>query len=215
MRKKVQTLILDFDGTLIDSQLDIAAAANYTLEKMGRPKLPVKQIAGYIGGGLGPLLKRSLGEENTHLFDQAMPIYRQYYYAHCTNYTTLYPGAKEILAHFKDRDIAMATNKMLDMTMKILEHFEIAKYFKVVLGPDSVQKRKPHPEAIEKILTELGNPKETALIVGDTRFDIESGKNAGIMTCGVTYGFGTRQVLEECGADVIIDNLQDLMLYYE
>ena len=109
----------------------------------------------------------------------------------------------------------MATNKMLDMTMKILEHFDIARYFKVVLGPDSVQRRKPHPEAIERILTELGNPKETALMVGDTRFDIEAGKNAGIMTCGVTYGFGSRQEVEECGADIIIDSLQKLTLYYE
>ena len=213
-KKKVQTLILDFDGTLIDSHLDIAHAANYTLRKMGRPELPIEQITGYIGGGLGPLVKKSLGED-THLFEKAMPMYRQYYYEHCTDYTTLYPGAREILNHFKDRDIAMATNKMLDMTMKILEHFDIARYFKVVLGPDSVQRRKPHPEAIERILTELGNPKETALMVVDTRFDIEAGKNAGIMTCGVTYGFGSRQEVEKCGADIIIDSLQKLTLYYE
>ncbi|NLJ34444.1 MAG: HAD-IA family hydrolase [Firmicutes bacterium] len=214
-KKKVQTLILDFDGTLIDSHLDIAKAANYTLRKMGRPELAIEQIKGYIGGGLGPLLKKSLGEENLNLFAEAMPIYRQYYYEHCTDYTTLYPGAREILEHFRDRDIAMATNKMFALTMKILEHFDIARYFKIVLGPDSVQRRKPHPEAIEKILTELGNPKETALMVGDTRFDIEAGKNAGIMTCGVTYGFGSRQEVEECGADIIIDGLQELTLYYE
>jgi phosphoglycolate phosphatase len=214
-KKRIETLILDLDGTLIDSRLDIARAANYTLAKLGCPQLPEEQIAGFIGGGVGPLLKKALGNRSEELFERALPIYKQRYWEHCTDYTTLYSGVKEILSYYQDKDIAMATNKLVPMTMKILEHFEIASYFKLVLGPDSVKNRKPHPEAIEKILAQLGNPKETALIVGDSHFDIETGKNAGIMTCGVTYGFGSRQELEDSGADVIIDRLEDLMLYYE
>jgi len=214
-KKRIETLIFDLDGTLIDSRLDIARAANYTLAQLGLPQLPEEKITGFIGGGVGPLLKKALGERSKELFARALPIYKERYLAHCTDYTTLYPGVREVLAHFQAKDIAMATNKLVPMTVKILEHFGIASYFKLVLGPDSVQNRKPHPEAVEKILAHLGKPRETALMVGDSHFDIETGKNAGIMTCGVTYGYGSRQVLEECGADVIIDRLQDLTLYFE
>ena len=214
-KKRIETLIFAWDGTLIDSKLDIAKAVIYTLAQLGLPQLPEEQIKGFIGGGTGPLLKKALGDRGEEFFDQALSIYKGRYLEHCTDYTTLYPGVKEALAHFKDKDIAMATNKLVPMTMKILEHFEIASYFTMVLGPDSVENRKPHPESIERILAHTGNPRETALIVGDSHFDIKTGKNAGIMTCGVTYGYGSREVLEECGADVIIDRLEDLTLHFQ
>lgn len=208
---RIETLIWDLDGTVADTRWDVARAVNYTMRQFQLPELPEEQAASYLGGGLEPLLKKAVGPENEYLLERMMPVFKEYYHEHSTDSTVLYPGVKETIEHFDYLDMALATNKLSVISRKILAHLEILDYFQVVLGPDSVKNRKPHPEAVHTILEQLGNPRETAMLVGDSHIDVETGRNAGIITCGVTYGIGSRQELEQAGPDLMLDDVRDLV----
>ncbi|MBI3399329.1 MAG: HAD family hydrolase, partial [Deltaproteobacteria bacterium] len=108
--------------------------------------------------------------------------------------------------------LAIATNKPLNLTERILDGLNIANYFQKVVGGDGVQNKKPAPEAIENILKELHVLPKKAVFIGDSKIDIEAGKKAGVVTIGAVYGFRGRQELEEAGADVIIADIKELIL---
>lgn len=214
MVKIVETLIFDFDGTLVDSRQDIINALNYTLRKLDYPPLPAEVVAGYVGGGAAALVQEALGVNSRELNERFLPVFLEIYAGHCTEYTTLYPNVREVLAYYQAKKLCIVTNKITPITMKILRHFGISSYFAAVLGPDLVKNSKPHPEPIEKVLQAVGAKKNTAVMIGDSPIDIEAGKNAGIMTCGAAYGLRPRHELAASGADIIIEQLTDLFCYY-
>ncbi len=107
--------------------------------------------------------------------------------------------------------MAIATSKKTNFTNKILSHFGIKKYFRIVVGGDAVLKEKPHPEMIDKILSDLNWDRSSAVIVGDTAADIMAGKNAGILSCGVTFGYGLAEDIRSANPNYIIEDLIDLI----
>lgn len=211
----VETIIFDLDGVLIDSGRDIAAAANYTLAVLGLELLPADLVASYIGGGAEPLLRRCLGARSPELFDQALPLFKRRYAEYCVVETVLYEGVAELLAGCRAEGIrmAIATNKSEVTTARILEAFGISAYFEAVVGPERVARRKPDPEALQIILAALGAAACSTIMVGDTGGDILAGKNAGCLTCGVTYGFGTAEEIAAANPDLIIHRPGELLAY--
>lgn len=212
MQWPVETVIFDLDGVLIDSGQDIANAVNYTLQVLGRPTLPSKQIIGYIGPGVEGIWRQCLGADAEQFLDKALPIYKARYAEYCVVETIAYPDIPEVLAQLKSRGkgMAVATNKQENFTKRILEGLNIAQYFDVVVGAESVHRRKPDPEAIQLILAKLGTSPATAVVVGDASSDIKAAKAAGTISCGVTYGCGSRQEIEEAQPDFIINKAGEL-----
>lgn len=206
-----ELIIFDLDGTLIDSSEDIAWAVNKTLRQMGFEEFSYQAIKERIGWGVKMLLQKALPEEKHNLLEEARAIFMGYYGNHLLVKTKLYPGAKGVLEHFKGKKLAIATNKPLNLTEKILDQLNISVCFQKVVGGDGVQNKKPAPEAIEIILKELKALPGKAVFIGDSKIDIEAGKKAGIITIGAAYGFRGRQELEEAGADVIIDDIKELV----
>lgn len=206
-----ELIIFDLDGTLIDSSEDIAWAVNKTLKQMRFEELSYQAIKERIGWGVKMLLQKALPEEKHNLLEEARAIFMGYYSSHLLVRTRLYPGAAEVLQHFKDKKIAIATNKPLNLTEKILDELNILIYFRKVIGGDGVQNKKPAPEAIEIILKELNVLPKEAVFIGDSMIDIEAGKKAGVITIGAAYGFRGRQELEEAGADVVIEDIKELI----
>ena len=212
MQWKVQAVIFDLDGVLIDSGMDIANAVNFTLQTLGRPTLPSAQIIGYIGPGIEGIWRQCLGADAEQLLSVALPIYKARYREYCVVETTFYPGIPETLSQLKSRGktMAVATNKPEVFTRRILEGLDLAHYFDVVVGAESVQRKKPDPEAIQLIFAKLGVPSETTLVVGDASTDIQAAKAAKTMSCGVTYGYGSRQEILEAYPDFVIDRAEQL-----
>jgi phosphoglycolate phosphatase len=212
MQKTVDVLVFDFDGVLVDSGLDIANAMNYVLRHFGLRELPPKTIIGFIGRGAGKLVEDSLGEAHKDLLDQALPMFLQRYSEFFLVDTCLYPGVKEVLEfyHQAGKTLAIATQKPEPITHAILTGLEINPYISIIVGPESITHRKPHPESIIKILQATQTDPQQLIMVGDMPTDIQTGKAAGTLTCAVTYGLGQRADLEAALPDYVIDAIKEL-----
>ena len=211
---KIETIIFDLDGTLIDSLGDLISAVNKTLEHFELPILPDKVIGSYVGEGMELLIKRSIGENNLEKFEEVLSFYVTAYKEECESSTVLFQGVLKVLEKLKEKgiNIALATNKSIGFTESILKNLGIYEDFDVVMGPENVKNRKPHREVVDVIIEKVGGKLENTLIVGDSKFDILCGKNAGIYTCGVTYGIGTVESLIEAKADFLVSDIEKLLL---
>ncbi len=213
MKWQIETIIWDFDGVLADTWKDIANATNFVMESLGRAQIPPGVIAGYIGGGAEPLLRQCLADRAEELLPQALPLFAQRYREYGCVETALYPGVREFLGKCRQAGYRMAinTNKFETLTQEILRRMDIQDYFQVMIGLESIKRKKPDPESVNVILERMGTPPAQALMVGDTWMDIGAGKAAGTVTCGVTYGYGKPGELEEAKPDFIVNRLEEML----
>jgi phosphoglycolate phosphatase len=211
-KKTVDVLVFDFDGVLVDSGLDIASAMNYVLRHFNLPELPADVIISFIGRGAGMLVRDSLGQAHQDLLDQALPMFLQRYSEFYLVDTSLYPGVQELLEfyHRAGKTLAIATQKAEPITHAILAGLKINPYISIVVGPESITHRKPHPESIIKILQATQTDPQRLVMVGDMATDIQAGQAASTLTCAVTYGLGQRTDLEAARPDFIIDEITEL-----
>ncbi len=209
-KAKVNVIIFDLDGVIIDSGEDIANAVNHTLEKYGREKLSKEEIINYVGFGGLYLIRMCFKGSDEDTIQKAFVDYKSYYYDNPIVKTRLYPGVEEILERFKDKKMAVVTNKPQAIAMRILEKFGVLRYFGMVLGPESLKRMKPDPEGLVKVLDHFGEKPELALMTGDSHTDIEAGKSIGTLTCGVTYGLGSREKLLLSSPDFVVDDIRKL-----
>ncbi|MCX7922516.1 MAG: HAD-IA family hydrolase [Clostridia bacterium] len=210
MKKDVSIIIFDFDGVIVDSGRDIANAVNYALRYFGRRELAYEQLISYVGRGVEHLIGKSFEGGSDEIIKKAIPVYKNYYLENCIKESVLYPDVKEILEYFRDKKIALVTNKPEDLTLKILDGMGVRQYFNMVVGPESVSKMKPNPEGLLKVIGYFGEEAGRTIMVGDSYTDIEAGKNAGTYTCGVTYGLGDVNALTKSGPDFIVDDIKGL-----
>ncbi len=218
----IQLVIFDLDGTLIDSRLDLVHSVNATLRHMKRPELPDEVIASYVGDGAPALIQRALGSEadDEKLVRSGLEFFLAYYRQHKLDHTTLYEGIAQALAavqashNGQPRKMAVLTNKPVNPSRAIIEALGLDRFFVVVYGGNSFATKKPDPEGARAILREVSvGPAET-LIVGDSGVDILTGRNAGIWTCGVTYGFAPH-TLRDPLPDVVLDQPSEIAKLFE
>ena len=204
-------IVFDLDGVIIDSAGDLVGAARYCLRQVGSADRDFSFIRSCIGGGARNLLLRCLDDDKKHLADEALEIFRNYYVQNCTKQTVLYPSVRDVLEFYAHKKrLALATFKIRTATHKVLAALDILDCFDVVVTADDVRRPKPDPECIDTILETLQCDRDTAVLVGDTPTDVQTGRNAGIATCAVAYGIGTRAQLDEAKPDYIIDDIREL-----
>jgi phosphoglycolate phosphatase len=206
----VRALIFDLDGTLIDSELDLALAVNAALVEMGRGQLPHEQILGYIGQGAPSLIARALGDGATEEEClRALEFFIKYYSVHKLDHTVPYPGVRETLDALSGMHMAVLTNKPVGASRGILQGLGLASHFQVIYGGNSFERKKPDPIGVATILREFGTDPVQAMVVGDSEIDVLTARNAGTWVCGVTYGFGSHR-LAEYPPDLLVDTLTEL-----
>ena len=215
-KQKIKLLIFDLDGTLVDTLPGIAAALRHVMKELECEKfgceLPSDDfVRKNIGGGAKKLLQNAFGDKADLLLPKALPFYADHYAQNAEVGTSLYPGVAETLAYFaKKFRMAVVTAKARTATLSVLESFDIMKYFDVVITSDDVQKLKPDPEGVQKILDKMGEVPSHAMLVGDTHVDVATAKNAGVVSCAVTYGYGAEQILQEALYDCVVDTFESL-----
>jgi len=205
-------IIFDLDGTLIDSSEDIALAANRVLADLGHTKMDSGKVKEGIGWGVKTLLEKMMPGEGAERIEYARMKFLEYYWENTVVNTYLYKGVRETIDYFSliNKKMAVVTNKPVKYTEKILTELALSRYFNLIIGGDSLQNRKPHPEPVEMVVSSLKVRKERVVIIGDSPIDCETGKRAGIATIGVEYGFRSRKELEDAGCDIIIKDFSDL-----
>ena len=141
-------------------------------------------------------------------------FFSAHYESHLLDKTALYPGVHEVLDYFRGKRRVVVSNKMHRLTVAVLRGLGVEKQFDAILGGDSAAEKKPHPALIHDVLGRFRILPGQGLIVGDGDTDIEAGKRAGVVTCGVTYGFGSREGLIAAEPDILIDDLAELSRYF-
>lgn len=204
-------VIFDLDGCVIDSFQDICDSANATLEHFKLPKKEDAFIRESIGGGAANLVRR-ITDNQSENYESVLAFFKAHYTQNCTHKTALYEGVYEALAKLHaEKTVAMATNKLRSITLLILEHLGVSRFFDMIVAADDLPTTKPNPECIELILKKFKLTPSDAILVGDTKIDVQTGKNASVETIGVTYGFGTRKELVESGATVIVEKMSEVL----
>lgn len=209
-RVPVDLIIFDLDGTLIESKWDIAEAVNLTLADLGLPVRSQDEIFSFVGDGIKRLLRLAVGEENHSRYEDALGVFRGHYLAHCLDRTKFYPGVEQVLGYFTDKYKAVATNKSLEYTTKILKGLG-AHHFAYVVGGDDGYGLKPEPGMLLKIMEALKVTRDRTVLIGDSTNDIKGAHNAGIRVCAVGYGMGNREKMAACQPDWFIEEPEELM----
>ena len=211
MKRQVEAVLFDLDGTLVDSGRDIAASVNWVLGEMGLPQHSLPEIQRFVGDGMKTLLTRAIGTDDEERLTAGIKLFRAHYREHCLDTSTLYPGVRAVLEALRAKPLAVVTNKPRPVSLHMIEALGIAPYFKVILGGESTPNKKPHPEPLLHALKALDVAPERSAMVGDHANDIEAGKAAGLWTCAVTYGLTDRAALERTQPDLFLDRLEDLL----
>ncbi len=215
---RLRLFVFDLDGTLIDSRLDLIHSVNATLRHLGRPELEGDVIASYVGDGAPALVRRVLGEtdaDDQALVSAALEYFLAYYRVHKLDHTTVYAGIPEVLTELAEssngvqRKMAVLSNKPVVPSRAIVQALGLADFFVHVYGGNSFPTKKPDPLGLRTILDQTGVPAEQAVMIGDSSIDVLAGRNAGLWTCGVTYGFAPH-TLEQAAPDVLIDDPLEL-----
>ncbi len=213
---RIRLLVFDLDGTLIDSRLDLIHSVNAMLQHIGRPELDGDVIASYVGDGAPALVRRAVGDtDDEALFRRALEYFLGYYRLHKLDHTTVYEGIAEALASVADstngvrRQMAVLSNKPVNPSRDIVQALGLGDFFVRVYGGNSFTTKKPDPLGVRTILRETGMAADEALMIGDSSVDVLTGRNAGLWTCGVTYGFAPHS-LEEAPPDVLIESPREL-----
>lgn len=213
--EKIQLVVFDLDGTLIDSEYDLAASVNAMLRQYGRNELPLAVIKTYIGDGAPMLVRRALGDPNDEAFlQEALLYFLNYYREHKLDSTYAYEGVApslEQIASFNGggRKLAVLTNKPVRPARDILAGLGLAGRFVQIYGGNSFETKKPDPLGARAIMQEAGVLPEESVMVGDSEVDILTAHNAGMWSIGVNYGFAPHS-LERVHPDVLVDTPAEL-----
>lgn len=207
---KNKLVIFDLDGTLLDTIGDLAEACNHMLALRGLGLHTREEYAQMVGNGILNLVKRALPEElrTPDYVEVARQDFLDYYVAHIDCYTRPYDGIREVLSALQERGwtMAVASNKFDSGTQYLVSKIFPDTPFKAVYGNREGFPLKPDKALLDIIMEECGATTETTVMVGDSGVDMQTAKNAGVRSIGCTWGFRSREELEQNGADVIVNN---------
>jgi phosphoglycolate phosphatase len=205
----IKLVMFDLDGTLVDSSIDITNALNYATEPYAFEKITPARTIMLVGEGVTRLIEKLVGEERSELVPEVLDRFVRYYSDHLVDFTLPYDGIRETLEKLERYKKAVVSNKTEELSRRLMEKLDLLKYFDMVLGSDSADERKPSPKPLEKVLSAVRVKPDEAVIVGDSNYDIEAGRAAGVYTVAVTYGF--RRVEHLGAADRIISAVDQLI----
>jgi len=212
---KLEAIVWDLDGTLVDSAPDLASALNRVLDKRGFAGHSLSTVRGMIGNGVPKLVERGFNAIGIRLetgqLDDLVSLFVQEYRTCATDRTRPYPLVVEVLEQIREMNIPMGvcTNKPEALSRQILEGLSLSGYFSSVVGGDSTSTRKPDPQPLLTCLRQLVTEPASSLMIGDSAVDVNAARAAGVCVGVVPWGY-RHTPIEDLGADFIIHNLNDL-----
>ena len=211
--RRFRYYLFDLDGTINDSGPGIMKSVQYALDRMGYPKQPEELLRKFVGPSLMDSFS-SLFQMSEEQAEEAVRLYRENYVQNKALYDLeVYDGMRETLRKLKENGsfLAIVTSKPHSITDLVVDHFELRQYFDYITGPELSDPSSDKSKLIRRAMEALGAVPEETVMTGDTRYDVEGAAACGIASCGVTYGYGTLEELEEAGADFLADKPEDIL----
>lgn len=209
-RKIFELLIFDLDGTLVDSQADLADSVNYVLKSYGRRKISIPTLRSFIGNGVVNLMERAMPDLKGKALSEAVATFRSHYNDHLLDKTRPYPGIKQLLQNARGIKKAVLTNKTESFARKILEGSGLAGHFPVIWGGDTGKARKPCPEPVLAVISRLKAEPGNTILIGDSENDVLSARAAGAFSGAVAYGYSSKKELLELKPDYFFKKPSDI-----
>ena len=212
-----QMVLIDLDGTLIDSVPDLAYCVDALMAKLGLPARGEAKVRQWVGNGIERLVKRALldqldGEPDQALLDKALPIYLELYKENLSKRSRLYPGVKEGLQFLHDAGYKLGciTNKAAAYTEPLLKDLGIYDYFQIVVSGDTLPVKKPDPLPLLHAARFFKVEPSHALMVGDSISDVKAARAAGFQVICMSYGYNHGQDIRDAHPDAVIDSMVQL-----
>ncbi|MDW8323400.1 MAG: phosphoglycolate phosphatase [Burkholderiales bacterium] len=213
----VQAVVIDLDGTLLDTAADLADAAAAMATELGLPAPDPERLKTYIGNGVSRLVKRVLtgqmqAEPPAELFARALPIFERYYGQWVSRKSRPYPGVVEGLQAFRAMGLRLAciTNKAMRFTEPLLKDTGLYDYFELILAGDSLPEKKPSPLPLKHACAVFGIAPRELLLIGDSLNDTQAARAAGCPVFCVPYGYNRGRPVEELEPDAVVDSLAEV-----
>lgn len=211
----IKALIFDLDGTLLDTLEDLANACNYALKTCGFKVHNVKDYTRFVGNGRYKLIERIVPDEykkDKKVIDKVLGLFDEYYEKHMIDMTKPYNGIMEMIKDLKEKKIkiAVVSNKPHEFAVDIVRRY-FGDAFEITYGQRPNHPTKPDPKTVYEVIELLNVEKNECIYVGDSNVDVNTAKNAGVKSVGVSWGFRGEGELRETGADYIIKNPIELI----
>lgn len=213
----LKAVFFDLDGTLVDSALDIYLAMNAALDELGYPSVTQADVRIWVGRGAPQLCycvlkhqQQTVDPEQQH---KLLQVFMRHYEKNVCVDSKLYEGVSEFIEACQKRGLYMAciTNKPYQPAHDLLQALNLLSPFQLLLGGDSLTHRKPHPESLLHALNYFAIKPEEALMIGDSRNDVEAAHAAGMPCYALTYGYNHGEPIQDCKPDLILDSLNQLL----
>jgi len=217
MLKKPKLILIDVDGTLVDSVPDLAYCVDSMMRELGMPVHGENKVREWVGNGVERLVRRALigeleGEPDEDLFRKAYPLFLDCYAANTSARSCLYPGIRAglDLLHSRDYVLGSVTNKATQFTVPLLKDLGVYEDFAVVVAGDTLDKKKPDPEPLLYAAERMGVHPSDCLMVGDSISDVKAARAAGFQVVCVPYGYNHGNDIRDANPDAVIDSLVQL-----
>ncbi|KPX14585.1 Phosphoglycolate phosphatase [Pseudomonas syringae pv. delphinii] len=216
--KLPKLIMFDLDGTLVDSVPDLAVAVDTMLAELGRPTAGLESVRAWVGNGAPVLVRRALANNLDHsgvdeaLAEQGLDIFMRAY-AEKHEFTVVYPGVRETLKWLQKMGVEMAliTNKPERFVAPLLDEMRLGRFFRWIIGGDTMPQKKPDPAALFFVMKMAGVPASQSLFVGDSRSDVQAAKAAGVACVALSYGYNHGRPIAEENPAMVIDDLRRLI----
>jgi phosphoglycolate phosphatase len=212
----VEAVMIDLDGTLLDTIPDLAAATNLMLEALGEAVLPLDTVRNFVGKGIPRLVERALardidGRAGTEVVARALPVFERFYTEVNGRHTTMYPGVREGLEQMQAAGFRLAcvTNKAGAFTLPLLERMGLAPFFEQTVSGDTMARKKPDPIQLLHVCNEFGIAPARMLMIGDSGNDALAARAAGCPVFCVSYGYNEGHDVHSLDVDAIVGALTD------
>ena len=220
--KKPQMILIDLDGTLIDSVPDLAYCVDEMMRHLDMPPRGKDKVRNWVGNGVERLVRRALidrleGEPDEALYERAYPVFLELYAENTSKRSHLYPGVPEGLRYLKEAGFPLGcvTNKAVQFTEPLLRDLGIAEYFSVTICGDTLPRKKPDPGPLLYAAGFFKVAPQAALMIGDSVSDVKAARAAGFQIVCMSYGYNHGEDIRASHPDAVIDSLAEIRALFE
>ena len=212
-----EMVLIDVDGTLVDSVPDLAYCVDAMMSELGMPERGEKRVRHWVGNGVERLVKRALvnqldGEPDEALFSKALPVFEALYRDNTSKRSRLYQGVKEALDFLKTTGVRLGcvTNKASQFTLPLLQDLGVRDYFEVIICGDMVERKKPDPMPLLQAAEQLETEPRASMMLGDSMSDVNAARAAGFQIVCMSYGYNHGEDIRDYDPDAVVDSMAEV-----